>query len=218
MAAKATAAATAIDASVYGATESTCVLEELRKGAVITDAGNTQDMPHNVQWGLGTRLVGAQHWGEFHSLRDPAVTTGEHCTIDNAHFSLGRDAIVVIGDYTYLSTVLLMVEEEVHIGSYVLLGWNVAIADSDFHPMDPVDRIFDTMAISPLAQRRMAQRAAATRPVIIEDDVSVGANTLILKGVRIGAGACVDPGSLVTHDVPAGARVRGNPAVMVPGP
>ncbi|MBC8132740.1 MAG: sugar O-acetyltransferase, partial [Deltaproteobacteria bacterium] len=37
----------------------------------------------------------------------------------------------------------------------------------------------------------------------------------ILKGVTIGAGAYVEPGSVVTRDVPAGARVRGNPAAIV---
>lgn len=174
--------------------------------------------PPNVVWGRGTVLVGEQHWEEFHSIREPAVRVGEHSTIDNVHFSLGRDAAVTIGDYSYLTTVLLMVEQEVRIGNHVLVGWNVAIADSDFHPLDPLERIFDTVAISPLARSGRAESLSETRPVVIEDDVYIGANTLILKGVRIGAGAIVEPGSLVTRDVPAGVRVQGNPAHVVEQP
>jgi acetyltransferase-like isoleucine patch superfamily enzyme len=51
--------------------------------------------------------------------------------------------------------------------------------------------------------------------VIIEDDVWIGPNVTILKGVRIGAGAFIEPGSLVTRDVPPRARVLGNPAQVV---
>jgi acetyltransferase-like isoleucine patch superfamily enzyme len=51
--------------------------------------------------------------------------------------------------------------------------------------------------------------------VEIEDCVWIGPNATILKGVRIGAGAVIEPGSLVTRDVPARARVMGNPARVV---
>ena len=52
-------------------------------------------------------------------------------------------------------------------------------------------------------------------PVIIEDDVLIGANAVVLEGVRIGKGAVVGAGSIVTEDVPAGAVVVGNPARIV---
>ena len=51
--------------------------------------------------------------------------------------------------------------------------------------------------------------------MIIEDDVWIGANALILKGVRIGAGSVIEPGSVVTRDVPARSRVMGSPAKVV---
>jgi acetyltransferase-like isoleucine patch superfamily enzyme len=51
--------------------------------------------------------------------------------------------------------------------------------------------------------------------VIIEDDVWIGPNATILKGVRIGAGAFIEAGAMVTHDVPPRARVLGNPAQIV---
>ena len=50
---------------------------------------------------------------------------------------------------------------------------------------------------------------------MIDDDVWIGPNATILKGVRIGAGAWIEPGSMVTRDVPPGARVMGNPAQVI---
>ena len=49
-------------------------------------------------------------------------------------------------------------------------------------------------------------------PVIVEDDVVIGANAVVIEGVRIGKGAVVGAGTIVTKDVPAGAVVVGNPA------
>lgn len=52
-------------------------------------------------------------------------------------------------------------------------------------------------------------------PVVIEDDVLIGANAVILEGVRVGAGAIVAAGAIVTEDVPAGAVVAGTPAKVI---
>lgn len=52
-------------------------------------------------------------------------------------------------------------------------------------------------------------------PVIVEDDVVIGANAVIIEGVHIGQGAVVGAGSVVTRNVPAGAVVAGNPARII---
>lgn len=52
-------------------------------------------------------------------------------------------------------------------------------------------------------------------PVVIEDNVLIGANAVILEGVRVGAGAIVAAGAIVTQDVPAGAAVAGTPAKVI---
>ena len=177
------------------------------------EAGN--DVPPNVVVGKGTVLLGENLWRRFESERQPALVVGSHSTIDGVHFAIGRQGVVTIGDYCYLSNVLVMAEAEIRIGNYVLLGWNVAIADSDFHPLDPARRIEDTIANSPLHKGQRPRPLFASSPVIIEDDVWVGANTLILKGVRLGQGCKVEPGSLITNDVPANSHVLGNPARVV---
>jgi UDP-2-acetamido-3-amino-2,3-dideoxy-glucuronate N-acetyltransferase len=53
-------------------------------------------------------------------------------------------------------------------------------------------------------------------PTVIEKRVSIGSNATILCGVTIGEGALIGAGSVVTHDVPAGAVVAGNPARLMP--
>lgn len=49
-------------------------------------------------------------------------------------------------------------------------------------------------------------------PTVVERGASIGSNATILCGVTIGKGALIGAGSVVTHDVPAGAVVAGNPA------
>ena len=52
-------------------------------------------------------------------------------------------------------------------------------------------------------------------PVIIEDDVLIGANAVVLEGVRVGQGSVVAAGAIVTEDVPAGVVVAGAPAKII---
>jgi len=95
-----------------------------------------------------------------------------------------------------------------------VIGWNATIADTDFHPISPAQRIADAVACSPLGKDRRRPLIAA-KPVVIEDDVWIGPNATILKGVRIGAGSFIEPGALVTRDVPRRSRVAGNPAQVI---
>jgi acetyltransferase-like isoleucine patch superfamily enzyme len=72
----------------------------------------------------------------------------------------------------------------------------------------------DALACSPLGKGR-PRPEVLKKPVIIEDDVWIGPNATILKGVRIGSGAWIEAGSLVTRDVPPRARIMGNPAQVI---
>lgn len=56
---------------------------------------------------------------------------------------------------------------------------------------------------------------ASATPVVIEDDVLVGANAVVIEGVRVGTGAVVAAGSVVIKDVPANAVVAGVPARVI---
>ena len=80
--------------------------------------------------------------------------------------------------------------------------------------LDAMSRRRDAMASAPGGDRS-GRPAYESRPVTIEDDVWIGIGAIILKGTRIGRGARIGAGSVVTHDVPAGATVAGNPARLI---
>lgn len=174
----------------------------------------TGALPNNIHVGVNSVITGDLAFKRFHSRRNPALTIADHCTMDGVHFALGKEGRVEIGKYCYFTNAVLLCELEFRIGNYVVIGWNATIADTDFHPIAPAERIADAIACSPLGKGKPRPEIARS-PVIVEDNVWIGPNATILKGVRIGAGAFIEPGSLVTKDVPPQTRVMGNPAQVV---
>jgi acetyltransferase-like isoleucine patch superfamily enzyme len=170
--------------------------------------------PANVRLGPNTLITGDLSFKRFRSDEPDALVIGANCTMDGVHFALGEKGRVQIGDYCYFTNAVLLCELEMRIGNYVVIGWNATIADTDFHPLKPAERIADAIACSPLGQGR-PRPEIPKRAVTIEDDVWIGPNATILKGVRIGTGAFIEAGSLVTRDVPARARIMGNPAQVI---
>lgn len=183
----------------------------------MSDASTRLQIPPNVRMGAGTVITGDHAFRRFKSRLDDALTIGDASTMDGCHFALGESARVRIGRFCCFTNAVLLCESELRIGDYVMMGWNATIADSDFHPIGPAERVADAIACSPLGAGRVPRPAVKCRPVTIGNDVWVGPNATILKGVSIGDGAFIEPGALVTADVPAGVRVIGNPAQIVGG-
>ncbi len=171
-------------------------------------------LPPNAHVGEDTIISGDLAFKRFLSQRQPGLIVGQHCTLDGVHFALGERAFVQVGDYCCFNNTILLCEQELRIGSHVVIGWNATIADTDFHPISPAQRIADALACSPLG-KGLTRPPIAAKPVLIEDDVWIGPNATILKGVRIGAGAFIEPGALITRDIPPRARVMGNPARII---
>ena len=89
------------------------------------------------------------------------------------------------------------------------------MADSDFHPLAPAQRLIDAHALAPFLKDRPPRPKLKTAPVIIGNNVWIGMNATILKGVTIGDNSVVAAGSVVTKSVPANVVVAGNPAVVI---
>ena len=173
-------------------------------------------LPDNVRAGSGTAISGEVAFKRFRSRRNPALVLGASCTMDGVQFAVGEDGIIEIGDFCYFTNAVLLCELALHIGNYVVIGWNTTIADTDFHPIAPAERIADAVACSPLGKER-PRPPVARLPVVIGNDVWIGPNATVLKGVTIGDGARIEPGALVTRDVAPHTRVLGNPAQIVEG-
>lgn len=171
-------------------------------------------IPANIVVGAGCAIDSSFCFKHYYATGPVGLRLGRNVTIWRASLAADADATITIGDDSYIANAALVCTAAITIGARVLIAGGVTVADSDFHPLGPALRMADTVATSPVGDR--ARRPPIeVRPVLIEDDVWIGFNATILKGVRVGAGAVVAPGALVNRDVPPGAYVAGNPARVV---
>lgn len=115
-----------------------------------------------------------------------------YCTYGR-HIHLGERSYINMG-------ATLLDNAPIRIGAEVMIGPNVQIYTAA-HALDADERI---------------QGVETALPVTIEDRVWIGGGAILLPGITIGREAIVGAGAVVTKDVPAGARVVGNPARVLP--
>jgi len=175
-----------------------------------------EPIPPNVDFGDGFYCESAQIFRHMKTKEPHAVRIGEHVSLyAGCSFAIGVKGSCSIGDFTLLNGALIMAEERIEIGSHCLVSWNVGIADSDFHPIEPAQRLVDSRALAPFYKDRPVRPKLVTAPVIIRDNVWIGMNAVILKGVTIGENSVVAAGAVVTKSVSANVVVAGNPAAVV---
>lgn len=109
--------------------------------------------------------------------------------------TINKHAKLIIGEHCGFSGTRIWAAKSVVIGNNVRCGANSFITDSDAHPDD--------------------QRAGTDAPVYIDDNVWIGANAMVLKGVHIGQNSVIGAGSVVTHDIPANVVAAGNPCKVI---
>jgi acetyltransferase-like isoleucine patch superfamily enzyme len=173
-------------------------------------------IPPNVQFGAGFYCETAQIFRFLRNKKAGAVVLGDYVSCyAGCSFAIGENGCCKVGDFTLLNGALLMADERIEIGSHCLISWNVGIADSDFHPLEPAQRRIDAQAVAPFFKDRPPRPKLRTAPVIISDNVWIGMNAIILKGVTIGENSVVAAGSVVTKSVPPNTVVAGNPAEAV---
>ena len=115
----------------------------------------------------------------------------------------GHGAQVIIGDHVGISGCTISAVTSISIGNYVLLGSGCLITDSDAHPVDP--------------EERRLGGGGKSAPIVIEDDVFIGARAIVLKGVTIGKGSVIGAGAVVSKSIPPYSIAVGNPAKVVGG-
>lgn len=166
----------------------------------------------NARWGNNIAIHGKFNISLQQSSR---VTFGDNVkfsshTIYNfvgiykpVSIAVDKDAELTIGKNSGFSGTSIYAAKKITIGENCNFGGNTAIWDTDFHPLDyKARRIHDKSKI---------QKAAVT----IGDDVFIGANTIILKGVTIGNRAIVGAGSVVSKNIPSDEIWAGNPARFI---
>ena len=113
---------------------------------------------------------------------------------------------VSIGNHVYIGSnyVLQSAHGEILIGNHVMFGPGVHIHGGN-HIYNQVGIYMDMVKKSDGSDGK----------VVIEDDVWIGSNAIILKGVHVGFGSIIGAGAIVTKDVPEGSIVAGNPAKVI---
>jgi acetyltransferase-like isoleucine patch superfamily enzyme len=120
--------------------------------------------------------------------------------IATLELATGPKGVLEIGDGTYINygcsiaaTQSICIGPECNIGTYVI------IMDNDFHRLEP--------------ERR--KETPASDPIILEDNVWLGARVIVLPGVRIGCGSVIGAGSVVTQNIPPRSLAAGVPARVI---
>lgn len=116
--------------------------------------------------------------------------------------SAGAGAEIRIGDGVGISDSCLWAMERIEIGDHANIGADCIILDHDAHSLEAAHR----------RDYSIDKGHIATAPVIIGEDVLLGARCIVLKGVHIGARSVVGAGSVVTKDIPEDEIWAGNPA------
>ncbi|MBJ7575054.1 WxcM-like domain-containing protein [Luteimonas sp. MC1828] len=133
--------------------------------------------------------AGTRVWAFAHVL--PGARIGRDCNVCDGVFIEGD---VVVGDRTTIKCGVQL-WDGVRLGDDVFVGPNATFSN-DIFP-------------------RSRQRPERYAETVVEDGASIGANATLLPGVRIGRGAMIGAGAVITRSVPANAIVVGNPARIV---
>jgi acetyltransferase-like isoleucine patch superfamily enzyme len=156
---------------------------------------------------LGNRC---NFWGNiiFYKKKKSLIIVGNNCSFRSRASSnligINRPCIIAthasgadihIGNNCGFSGTVLGAFKSIKLGNNVRCGANTLITDSDWHLDD--------------------LRAGAPQEVIIEDNVWLGTNVIVLKGVKIGANSVIGAGSIVTKNIPENVIAAGNPCNVI---
>lgn len=143
------------------------------------------------------------------------VKLGNHgCCFAIFHAVFGGK--IEIGNNFFIgSNTCIHAKEYVFIGDNVIISNNVLITDNNNHPTSPTKRMEMSKCENYQTDPLWSWENADSAPIYISDNVWIGRDTVILKGVTIGKGSIVGLRAVVTHDVPPYSVVAGNPARVV---
>lgn len=118
----------------------------------------------------------------------------------NVYFGKGNR--ISIGDYSGIGEgSILGQDDEIRIGNNVLIGPQLMIFTQNHNFSD--------------RNRLIREQGATRKPVLIEDDVWIGARVIILPGVTLGRGSVVAAGAVVTKSFPPYSVIGGVPAKII---
>ncbi len=167
----------------------------------VIEVGVSLQYPERITIGMSSR-IGRNVTLRANTKRSPGILIGDDvCILDSALIA-SNEGKVVIGDRSLLGPLCLIYGNgNVTIGSNVLIAARTSISTVSHH----TDR----------CDIPINQQGTFCDPIVIEDDVWIGMNTVILQGVRIGRGAIIGAGALVNKSIPAWNIAVGTPVKLI---
>ena len=163
-----------------------------------------------VETGKGNTFLGFPRISRSPNSR---IIIGDNCTFNSSKISarmglykrcafitLDPGSEIRIGDNSGAAGATIFACKEIVVGNNVLIGAYTTIVDSDFHNPDP--------------EKRELENDTA-RPVHIQDNVFLGMNCVVLKGVTIGENSLIAANSVVISNIPPNSFAMGNPCKVV---
>lgn len=167
--------------------------------------------PIQVERDAGSRIrfgdyCTVQHSVHLVSIRANArarggeIAIGDGCQIKHSSLLLAKSGVLTIGSRCSVGryTEIACEDVPITIGNNVRIATHVWMGTGNHVFADP--------------ERPIVEQGLIQQPITIQDDVWIGTQVAILPGVRIGRGAVVAAGAVVSHDVPSFAVVGGVPA------
>jgi galactoside O-acetyltransferase len=147
------------------------------------------------------------------NIKNCSFRIGNQSIFEGTFFFDKPKAEIVIGDRTFIGGgTKLVAAEKITVGSDVLISWGCTIVDHNSHSLNFEEREQD---VTNWGQQQKDWSKVKTSEVVIEDKAWIGFNVIVLKGIRIGEGAIIAAGSVVTKNVEPYTIVGGNPAKFI---
>ncbi len=174
-------------------------------------------IPSNVILGENVYLGTSYGFEPFHSEREIGFSLDDASgTYDMASFIVGTGGTIKVGSYTVLNGTFIVCNDSVIIGNHCMLAWGSVVTDTwaGFENA-PIEKRREILCFAATDARRRLLPVEIPRPVVLEDTVWVGFDSVILPGVTLGRGSIVGCKTIVSEDVPAYGVVVGNPSRLI---
>lgn len=140
--------------------------------------------------------------------RKNLIKIGKETNVRGELLIMEQGGEIIIGEHCFIGAgSRIWSREKITIGNRVLISHNVNIHDNISHSLDPEERHKDFLHI--FCNGPLIPNDYRSKEINIGDDVWIGFNATILKGVTVGKGAIIGANAVITKDVPAFAVVVG---------
>ena len=174
-------------------------------------------IPANVVLAENVYIDTSYGFSAFHSTKKNALLMGEATgCYDRTNFIVGTEGSLKVGNFTILNGTTLICNQNIDIGNHCMLAWGSVITDSwviggGFN----LKKRAQILKKAAQDKQRKMPFYSKPAPIVIEDNVWVGFDTVIMGGVRLGRGSVIGSRTVISEDIPPYALVVGNPPRII---